>query len=202
MSYGFGRQNYKYYLSDRRGKYNKSWIAPRLLKRVRVLYPYHNQGSSGILSRLYLVLRTVGGSCTPVSENSRVRFSSTEKFDSITHRFEFRKSAFHGFGAEFSKAFSVAFDTVEDLMPLTDSFYLMVKQGSDTKGRIFRVRGSMDVGEKREMFAVLAEEVECRGTGISGSGPLDETDSVRDYLTSLGDNLSFGDDELYILDFD
>lgn len=166
--YAFGkRKKYRY---ARERNFRDNWVAPRLNKRIRILEPMQIEEENGGLQQVYRPLKTVWGSCRPLSPNAYIRYSSVEVFENTSHEFEFRRSAVDNLGKQLSKAFDYSFTIMAPLTFFTQNIFLLMEQGAAYKGRIFRVRKSMDVDEKREVLRVLAEETEEHGTGLSTYG--------------------------------
>ena len=83
-----------------------------------------------------------------VTHSTYRRWSSVEDFGNVSHTFVFRRSAVDDLQTEFGTGFSSSFETLEDLNPLKNDFYLGMEQdNSTTKKRIFRILRLMDVDE-------------------------------------------------------
>lgn len=161
--YGFGRDKKHKRSTIRR----KIWLAPQLNKRVDILEPSQDESTDGGFNQTYTTLKSIWAGVKPVSHTTYVRWSSIEEFDSITHEIIIRRNSVDDLHTAFSYAFGTGFDSIADLNPIKSNLYMLLNQGSGPKGRLFRLRRAMDVGEKREYISILAEEVEERGTGFS-----------------------------------
>jgi len=129
------------------------YLACDLDHRVQIMKKTRVGSSLGGIEDVYTTIKTIWGGIRPIKEGARVRYQSIEKLKTVTHQFIFRRLAIIGL------------DGSTALMPLSDSHYLKVEYGDTATGRIFRVRGVVEVESKKEFFRVMAEEIEEVGTG-------------------------------------
>ena len=145
MSFGFARKKSK-------GK-KEPWIAPRLNKHVQIVQPVQTESSAGGFDQSYTILRTVWMGFMPIKHTTYMRWSSVDDLNTITHECIARRSAF---------------DIIAGLNLAKTEYFLMMEKDTYNKGRLFRIRRMMDVDENHEYLSILIEEVEERGTGMSG----------------------------------
>jgi len=164
--YGFSRKTKKR-TADTKWVTPTIWLAPKLDQRVQILLPVQDEEDAGGLTQKYTLLKTIWAGLKPVSHNSYRRWQATSDLQNISHEFIIRVNAVQDLNVEFSSAFTVAFDQIEDIHPFKSDMFLMLESGSTVKGRMFRIRRIMNVDEKGEHLSILAEEMEELGTGAN-----------------------------------
>ena len=141
-----------------------TWLVPKLDKRIQI-----GEGSLSANSQGGFDFNFVSSSgpiwagLRPLSHYEYIRGEQVGV--EITHEFTMRRSAVANLGIAYSNGYSTGFDSVADLMPLKSDFFIFLQQGSTYKGRLFRIRRTMDNDERGEYLKVLALELEERGTG-------------------------------------
>lgn len=87
-----------------------------------------------------------------------------QEFDRVTHEFWVRREAVRGLGAAFSAAYSTDFDTVQQINPIKNEYFLFLKEGV-YKGRRFQCKETRWDERNHEFLMVRCKEVEEVGTG-------------------------------------
>jgi head-tail adaptor len=119
------------------------------------------------IKRGYVDLKTVW--CFIQPKSSLTDFVSAvrgeQEFDRVTHEFWVRREAVRGLGAAFSAAYSTGFDTVQQINPIKNDFFLFLKEGTTTKGRRFQCKETRMDERNHEYLMIRCKEVEEVGTG-------------------------------------
>jgi len=150
-------------------------LSPRLKHRViiqqaqQTVYESDDPGSylsSPPMQRTYTDLKTVWAGIVP--KQSLMDFVSATRAEQdlnrITHEFWVRWESVRGLGAAFSSAFSVDFNTVQQLNPIKSDFFFFLKTTAN-KGRRFQCKETRWDERSHEYIMVRCMELEEVGTG-------------------------------------
>ena len=153
-------------------------LSPRLKHRCviqkaeQTVYESDNPGyytASPPMQRTYIDLKTVW--CFVLPKSSLMDFISADRsqqdFQRVTHEVWVRRESIRNLGAEFSSAFDAGFDTVKDLNPVKNDYFLFLKEGTAIKGRRFRVKETRWDERNHEYMMLRCQEVEEVGTGYA-----------------------------------
>lgn len=145
-----------------------TWLAPKLNKRIQIQQPSQTAASSGALEMTFTTLKTIWAEVKPVSRYTAfaamVRGQNTNEGQE-THIITVRTGAIIGLNRETSKAFSSAFDNIDDIYQLKSNYFIFLNDGSSTKGRRFAIKGMQLDEANGEFIKIFAEEMEEVGTG-------------------------------------
>lgn len=146
-----------------------TWLAPKLDRRIQIQKPIQSAAAYGALETTYTTLKTIWAEVKPVSDNSRrfaVSIRGQNATDEIeTHIFTVRMAALKGLGTEQGKAFSSAFDTIDDINQIKSNYFIFLNTGSSVKGRRFRIKGARLDESRDEYVSIFASELSEEGTG-------------------------------------
>ena len=148
-----------------------TWMAANLRHRIQIRKAVQTADDNGGYVRTYTTLTTIWAGMSELSQWARnnyvsfIRGASTT--ESPTHDFVVRKSALYNLGLEFGKAFSSAFDSIQDLMPLKSDYFIFLEQGATVKGRLFQIVDIVRDEKRKEYFKFRAREIEESGTGYA-----------------------------------
>lgn len=146
-----------------------TWLAPQLNRRVQIGKPVQMPNDDGGFDLTFDTLLTIWMGIKPVTfkgaGSSYIRGEQIN--ENITHVFTARRMAISSLGRTYSRAFSAAFDSIEDLGLLKTDYFLFLQQGSTVKGRLFRIHEVTNKNERDEYLVIGAEEIEERGTGYT-----------------------------------
>lgn len=144
-----------------------TWLAPQLDKRIEIRQPIQTPNDEAGMDRSYLTLTTIWAGIKPVSMSAaQAAYIRGEQISEVeTHEFIVRRSAVSSLGRDFSTAFSDDFDSIEDLSPLKSNWFIFLRKGSTTRGRLFKIHRVLDKNERGEYLVIRVEEIEEHGTG-------------------------------------
>ena len=149
-----------------------TWLAPKLNKRIQIQTSVQTPGNFGTLDLTYNTVKTIWAEVKLASGISTTVYMMAVRGvnaaePAVSHIIKVRSSALNGLGRENSKAFSAAFDSIEDLNMIKSNYFLFLQAGSSVKGRRFRIRGMRIDEANGEYVDILAEEMEEVGTGYA-----------------------------------
>lgn len=144
-----------------------SWLIPKLNKRVQIGKSIQTNNENGGFDLTFNTLLTVWMGLKPLVYKGvwQDYIRGEQVNENVTHEFIARRLSLSSLGKELSSSFSAAFDSITDFMPLKTEYYLFLQNPSTVKGRLFRIRGVINVGENDEYLKIGVEEIEERGTG-------------------------------------
>lgn len=145
-------------------------LAHKLKYRIRICEGIQDPNDAGGFDRSYKTLTTVWAGIEILSDFarntfSRVRGGNDSDGKSPTHRFLVRFSAIQNMGKQMNKAFSSAFNSIEDLIPLKSDMFVFLETGSNYKGRLFQIMDIYPDEQNKEFIKFTAAEIEEQGTG-------------------------------------
>ncbi len=143
-------------------------LAGSLKHRFQILKPSLTPSTErdGGLDQSYEILLRVWGEFKPASENAiviAIRGVNTE--DTVTGIVRFRWIAVKSLGKAFTSGYSLGYKGMSDLNPLKSNYYLFKEEGSQVKGRLFRIIGMVRDEDYKEFIKIRVHEVEEQGTG-------------------------------------
>lgn len=144
--------------------YEMTFLAKKLKRRIQILQAIDSENEFGGFTRSYDLITTIWCSVKPLSEYIQA-IRGTNQNEKITHEFLVRLSAINILGKEFGKGFSTDFGSIADSNPVKSDYYLMLEEGSNIKGNLFRIRGTSKDEMNREFLKITAEMIEEKGTG-------------------------------------
>ena len=143
-------------------------LAYKLKHRIQIQRAIQTPNNSGGYDRTYETLLTVWAGLNELTNlTSYAKYIRGEAITdkTPTHEFKVRKVAVQNLGQETTKAFSTAFDSIEDLMPLKSDYFIFLQQGSTVKGRLFQIIDLSRDENYNEYIKFRAMEIEEKGTG-------------------------------------
>jgi len=140
-------------------------LAKELRHRIQIKKATQDDNDDGGFDRDYTTLLTIWAGYKPIKYSSYVRESNLE--DEVTGMFKIRRCAVITLGTGFTNGYSTGFNSIRNLNPLTSEYFIFMRCGSTTKGRLFRISGVQDDEERREFYRVKVVEIEEQGTGFS-----------------------------------
>jgi len=146
------------------------YLAPKLKQRIQIQTSNQEPNDRGGFDLTYTTLSTIWAKLSHVSNTSAkfvraVLFQNANPEDIVTHEFTVRLSAIKYLGREVGKAFSSAFDGIEDLAPLKSEYFIFLQKGSTVKGRRFRIISIQRDDNFSELMKIGVKELEESGTG-------------------------------------
>lgn len=140
-----------------------TWLTPQLDKRVQIGTPSQVSNDDGGFDFEFESVVTLWMGCKPISPGRFIRGEQVN--EKSTHQFTVRKVELENIGMAFANGFSIGFDSVSNLNLVKGDYYLFLESGPSYKGRLFKVNAAMNNNEQDEVYLILAEEIEERGTG-------------------------------------
>jgi hypothetical protein len=145
-----------------------TWLAPKLDKRIQIQQPTQTAASSGALEVTYTTIKTIWAQLKPVNRfnayTAIIRGQNTNE-GTETHVITVRSSALIGLNREWSRAFSSAFDNLDDISQIKSNYFIFLNHGSSVKGRRFVIKGIQLDEENEEYVKIYVEQMEEAGTG-------------------------------------
>jgi len=142
-------------------------LAKELKHRIQIKKATQDDNGDGGFDRDYTTLLTIWAGYKSIKYSSYVRESNVDGEGEVTGIFKIRRCAVITLGTAFTTGYSTGFNSIRNLNPLTSEYFIFMRCGSSTKGRLFRISGVQDDEERREFYRVKAIEIEERGTGFS-----------------------------------
>lgn len=144
-----------------------SYLVPNLKHRVQIRQAIQEPNEYGGYDRNYRTLKTVWAEVmtTNLSTDFIEAIRGEQVNEVATHNFRVRYSAVYSLGKGFASAFSKGFNSGADINMLKSDYFLFLQNGSEDKGRLFRVRGTKRDERFKEFVKIKAEEIEEQGTG-------------------------------------
>lgn len=146
-------------------------LAHKLKYRIRICKGVQDPNSAGGFDRTYETLTTIWAAMEPIliSGYARsmawVRGGNDSDGKSPTQTFTVHFSAIQNMGKQMNKAFSPAFNSIADLIPLKSDMFVFLEVGSNYKGRLFQIMDIMLDENNKEWLKFTAREIEEQGTG-------------------------------------
>lgn len=144
-------------------------LAHKLKHRIKILKGVQTPNDDGGFDQTYETLLEVWAGIEGVGEYLQnlayVRGENISDQKTPTHKFIIRWVAVQNLGKQFNKAFSIGYKGTADLMPLKSDYFVFLKQGSDDKGRLFKILDISRDENFKEFFKFRAAEIEEKGTG-------------------------------------
>jgi len=145
-----------------------SWMVPKLKHRIQIRQPVQTPNDAGGYTRSYTTALTVWAEIKPVSVmGAYVAYTRGESVDTLpSHECTVRLTAVKSLGKSYTSGFSTGFDSIEDLAPLKNDYFIFLEAGSATKGRLFRIVDLKRDEENSEFLKFRVQEIEEQGTGF------------------------------------
>ena len=146
-----------------------TWIVKDLNRRIDIKRAIQSSNSSGGFDRSYTTLVSVWAGIETVSYKSSGNkyIRNVQVNDIITHIFKIRRVGLTSIGKEYTKAYSIAFDSMSDLNLLKSNCFIFMKRYSSSKGRLFKIKDVINYKEDDNYYLVSVTEMEEHGTGFS-----------------------------------
>jgi len=143
-------------------------LAYLLKHRIQICKGVQTPNSSGGYDQTYETLSTIWAAITKAKNIGQ--FAKYIRGEAITdkiptHEFKVRWVAVQNFGREYLSAFSTAFDSIADLMPLKSDYFIFLESGSNVKGRLFKIMELSRDENNKEYIDIKAMEIEEKGSG-------------------------------------
>lgn len=143
-------------------------LAHKLRKRAEVQTPIQTPNeTTGGFDRSYTTIATIWVGLTPIKAGWYRRGVQTRETD--THEVLMRCVAVNRIGGGFAKGFSSGFAVGGDLTNLKTNYFLFVRDGSNIKGRRFKINNIENADDDNEYYKLYVEELEEVGTGYDNN---------------------------------
>ncbi len=140
------------------------FIANEIKHRGHLQQPLQTANTSGGFDRTYTTLTSFWLSLEAISSYVKA-IRGVNRFDGITQIAKVRYTSLTGLGTAFTTGFSDGFDTIEDINPAKENYFLFIEGPSSTRGRLFKVMGLSRDEFDHTWMRVQLQEIEERGTG-------------------------------------
>lgn len=146
-----------------------SWQAPKLRHRIQIRTPTQTHNDEGGFDRGYTTLTTIWAQVRPLKGiREYVQYIRGQANTELpTNEIMVRSSALSTLGGSYSKAFSTAFDLINDITKIKSDYFIFLQKGSITKGILFRIMDMKRDDEHNEYMTFRVKEIEEHGTGYS-----------------------------------
>lgn len=145
---------------------SRNWMAPKLKHRIKICEATQTPNDNGGFDLSYTTIIRVWAGIKEMSDYSKYIRGVQINNETETHEFLIRLSSVQNIGKAFSKAFSVAFNSIGDFNPVKSNYYILTDEGSSPiKGRLFRIRSCKRDDNFKTFIKIRCNEIEEQGTG-------------------------------------